>query len=189
MKLTKLQPTDKRNRKLFNSCKSYFHYLFNICWKTFRLAKRFSSSSQVKLFWSQQIFKYSGASVLHEGLFNNILNLPTATVLKLESTISIVVIIVTYLPLVSLYFPASIRKLLFFCCFQRVQIEAVVQRCYMKKVFLKISQNPQENTCARISFLIELQALGLRFQFENYDVITFILRYLYFKKFWSSHFC
>ena len=32
--------------------------------------------------------------------------------------------------------------------------EAVVQRCTVKKVFLKISQNSQENTCARVSFLI-----------------------------------
>ena len=30
--------------------------------------------------------------------------------------------------------------------------EAVVQRCSVKKVFLKISQNSQENICARISF-------------------------------------
>ena len=29
----------------------------------------------------------------------------------------------------------------------------------MKKVFLEISQNSQENTCARASFLIKLQAL------------------------------
>ena len=29
---------------------------------------------------------------------------------------------------------------------------------YIKKVFLKISQNSQENTCARVSFLIKLQA-------------------------------
>ena len=28
----------------------------------------------------------------------------------------------------------------------------------MKKVFLKISQNSQENTCARVSFSIKLQA-------------------------------
>ena len=27
-----------------------------------------------------------------------------------------------------------------------------------KKVFLEISQNSQENTCARVSFLIKLQA-------------------------------
>ena len=27
----------------------------------------------------------------------------------------------------------------------------------VKKVFLEISQNPQENSCARASFLIELQ--------------------------------
>ena len=33
--------------------------------------------------------------------------------------------------------------------------EAVVQRCSMTKVFLKILQNSQENTCARISFLIK----------------------------------
>ena len=33
------------------------------------------------------------------------------------------------------------------------------QRCSKKKVFLKISQNSQENTCDRVSFLIKLQAL------------------------------
>ena len=36
--------------------------------------------------------------------------------------------------------------------------EAVVQRCSVIKVFLEISQNSQENTCARVSFLIKLQA-------------------------------
>ena len=34
-------------------------------------------------------------------------------------------------------------------------VEAVVQRCSVKK-FLEISQNSQENTCARVSFLIKL---------------------------------
>ena len=33
--------------------------------------------------------------------------------------------------------------------------EAVVQRCSLKKVFLEISQNSQENTCTRICFLIK----------------------------------
>ena len=32
--------------------------------------------------------------------------------------------------------------------------EAGVQTCSVKKVFLEISQNSQENTCARASFLI-----------------------------------
>ena len=32
--------------------------------------------------------------------------------------------------------------------------EAVVRRCSVEKVFLEISQNLQENTCARVSFLI-----------------------------------
>ena len=35
--------------------------------------------------------------------------------------------------------------------------EAVIHRCSVKKVFLDISQNPQENTYARVSFLIKLQ--------------------------------
>ena len=36
--------------------------------------------------------------------------------------------------------------------------EAVAPRCSVKKVFLKIFKNSQENTCARISFLIKFQA-------------------------------
>ena len=31
----------------------------------------------------------------------------------------------------------------------------------VKKVFLEISQNSQENTCTKFSFLIKLQASGL----------------------------
>ena len=37
--------------------------------------------------------------------------------------------------------------------------EAVVRRCSIKKVFLEISQNSKENTSARDSFLIKLQAV------------------------------
>ena len=36
--------------------------------------------------------------------------------------------------------------------------EAVIPRCSVEKVFLEISQNSQENTCAIVSFLIKLQA-------------------------------
>ena len=39
--------------------------------------------------------------------------------------------------------------------------EAVFQRCCVKKVFLNILPNSQKNTCARVSFLIKLQASGL----------------------------
>ena len=42
-------------------------------------------------------------------------------------------------------------------CYYQFQ-EAVAQRCYVKKVFLEISQNSQENTYARVSFLIKLPA-------------------------------
>ena len=33
------------------------------------------------------------------------------------------------------------------------------ERCSVKKVFLECSQNSQENTCARVSSLIKLQAI------------------------------
>ena len=51
------------------------------------------------------------------------------------------------------------------CLFKRDQVkmkgitEAVVQLCSVKKLFLEISQNPQEYTYARASFLIKLQAI------------------------------
>ena len=32
------------------------------------------------------------------------------------------------------------------------------RRCSVKKMFLEISQNSQEDTCVRVSFLIKLQA-------------------------------
>ena len=41
-------------------------------------------------------------------------------------------------------------------------LEAAAQRCSVKKVFLEILQNSQENTCARVSCLIKLQASGLK---------------------------
>ena len=43
-----------------------------------------------------------------------------------------------------------------------VVLEAVVQRCSLKKVFLEIPQNSQENTFARASFLIKLQASAMQ---------------------------
>ena len=41
--------------------------------------------------------------------------------------------------------------------------EAVARRCSVKKVFLEISQNSQENTCVIVSFLIKLQAWACNF--------------------------
>ena len=38
---------------------------------------------------------------------------------------------------------------------------AAVRRCSVKKVSLEITQHLQENTCARVSFLIKLQTLRL----------------------------
>ena len=45
--------------------------------------------------------------------------------------------------------------------FNRFQgTEAVTGGVLWKKLFLEISQNSQENTCARVSFLVKLQAWG-----------------------------
>ena len=39
---------------------------------------------------------------------------------------------------------------------------SMYRRCSVKKVFLEISQNSQENICVRVSFLIKLPAAGRR---------------------------
>ena len=39
--------------------------------------------------------------------------------------------------------------------------EAATRGVLLKKVFLEISQDSQENTCARVSFLIKLQASAM----------------------------
>ena len=41
--------------------------------------------------------------------------------------------------------------------------ETVAQRCSLKKWFLEISQNSEENTYARVSFLIKLQVKANNF--------------------------
>ena len=45
--------------------------------------------------------------------------------------------------------------------YQFLKPEAFVQRFSVKKVFLKISQNSQENTCARV-FFNKVAGLGLQ---------------------------
>ena len=51
--------------------------------------------------------------------------------------------------------------------------EAVVQRCSVKKMFLKISQNSQENICVRVSFLIKLQV-----NFSKFSRTLFFIEHL-----------
>ena len=68
-----------------------------------------------------------------------------------------------------------IDKLRFSCWHQRC-LEAVTQRCSVKEVFLEISQNSQENTCARVSFWIKFfnfikkETLALVFSCEFYEI-------------------
>ena len=61
-------------------------------------------------------------------------------------------------------------------CLLRIMLEAVVRRCFVKKVFLEISQNSQENTCARVSFFtkacnfIKKETLAQVFSREFYEI-------------------
>ena len=54
---------------------------------------------------------------------------------------------------------------------------------YKKKIFLKISQNSRENTCARISFLIKLQASGLTYKRESGTDVFFFTEHLFAEHF------
>ena len=60
--------------------------------------------------------------------------------------------------------PFTVLEEMFACfymyekCITFIYTEAVAQRCSVKKMFWNISQNSLEKTCARVSFLIKLQA-------------------------------
>ena len=47
------------------------------------------------------------------------------------------------------------------------KIEAVVQRSSVKKMFIEVSKNSQENICTRVSFLIKLQASDLQLDLKK----------------------
>ena len=64
----------------------------------------------------------------------------------------------------------------FSCLGHGVQLEAAIQRCSVKKVFLEISHNLQENTCARVSFFNKVAGLRPR-------VCTFIKKRLWHRYF------
>ena len=55
----------------------------------------------------------------------------------------------------SRYF-VSAAHLFFDCLTECSTFRSSHHRCYIKKVFSEISHNSQENTCARVSFLIKL---------------------------------
>ena len=57
-----------------------------------------------------------------------------------------------------------------FQCYSSVfyVLEAVARRCSVKKLFLEISQNSHENTCARVSFWIKLDVFDLSLRPANF---------------------
>ena len=55
--------------------------------------------------------------------------------------------------------PKTFQLVYQFTIYATVASEAVARRCSVKNMFLEISQNSPENTCARVSFLIKMQVL------------------------------
>ena len=51
-------------------------------------------------------------------------------------------------------------------------LEAVARRCSVKKVFLEMSQNSQENTCARASFYNKVAGLRPSYFYRTSLVAT-----------------
>ena len=60
------------------------------------------------------------------------------------------------------------------------------QGCSVRNVFFKISQNSQENTCARVSFLIKLQASA--FNFIKKETLAQVFSSEFFEIFKNSFF-
>ena len=63
------------------------------------------------------------------------------------------------------YFPSFLNKINLSIqnkLFWKVKVRSSCPEVFCKKVFLEISQNSQENTCARVPFLIKLQATLLK---------------------------
>ena len=64
--------------------------------------------------------------------------------------------------------------------------EAVVHRCSVKKMFLEISKNSQENTCARVSSLIKKRLWHLCFpvSFAKFPRTPFLTEHLWWLLLW-----
>ena len=66
--------------------------------------------------------------------------------------------------------------------------EVVIRSCSVKKVFLKISQNSQGNTCVRVSLLIKLQTSGNVIKRETLaHVIPYELCEIFMNTFFIEH--
>ena len=58
-----------------------------------------------------------------------------------------------FLPVVDCTFTRVLLRLIVYCYYVTYASEAVLRSCSVKKAFLEISQNSQENACARVSSL------------------------------------
>ena len=65
-----------------------------------------------------------------------------------------------------------------------------LRRCSIEKMFLNILQNSQENTCARVSFLIKLETSGLQLYWKRDSgtgIFLWILQNFWEQLFFTEH--
>ena len=67
-----------------------------------------------------------------------------------------------------------------------VSPEAVARRCSVKEVFLKMSQNSQENTCVRVSSLIKLQPKT--WNVTKKETLAQVFSFEFCEIFWNTYF-
>ena len=131
---------------------------FHVFWKP-SFSKLFGKSQQNTRFLVISLFYYGGSTFLT----TNIFALPRVA---WQSFFTISLICFCSLHMASkprtLFTPSILndRGRLFL----QSRLPSSHQRCSVKKLFLKISQDLQENTCARFSLLIKLQAWGILVQ-------------------------
>ena len=109
---------------------------------------------RLRLLRSQFFYKQSLTSSLRYGhskqIFEKLLR-RSASVVKKDSNMEVLLGSFQRF-LEQLFFSSKKQINLFSRTPTDASVEAVVQRCSVKKVSLEISQNSQENTCARVSF-------------------------------------
>ena len=67
-----------------------------------------------------------------------------------------------------------------------VSPEAVVRRCSVKEVLLKMLQNSQENTCVRVCSLIKLQPKT--WNVTKKEVLAQVFSFEFCEIFWNAYF-
>ena len=136
---------------------SIFLWLALICQFPKVLLHIFTTHSTAECLLADEVIRSGSYDVKHKELKAEFVFFPLFLTLMLSHTMRRSPFLSASLSFSFFLFPLVSITFTFY-----ILLKAVFQRCSVNKVFLEISPNSQETTCARISFLIKLQAWGLR---------------------------